>query len=284
MSNLVPKQHGQNAISVEQTDILRKTLFKGFNDEEVKFSMAVCNRTGLDPFTRQIHFNKRKNRKSGEETIVITTGIDGFRLIADRSQGYAGSDEPQFKLFEKHPVEATATVYKMVQGQRCPFKATVRWDEFYPGDNAEGFMWRRMPFQMLGKCAEAQALRKAFPLELSGIYIGEEMHQAKNEREIVQTKARELTAAVHETTESPDFIAAEFFEADDPVPAEESGLGGFTIEIGKKFKGKKLKDIKRSELSSYCDWLKDQKSTHADVLNCVENITKFLAEADDERV
>jgi len=75
------------------------------------------------------------------------------------------------------PETATATVYKMIDGVRCPFSATARWKEYYPGEK-QGFLWDKMPFLMLGKCAEALALRKSFPCELSGVYTTEEMGQA----------------------------------------------------------------------------------------------------------
>jgi hypothetical protein len=73
------------------------------------------------------------------------------------------------------------TVYKIIGNVRCPFTASARWDQYYPGDE-QGFMWRKMPHLMLGKCAEALALRKAFPAELSGLYIKEEMDQADAEQ------------------------------------------------------------------------------------------------------
>jgi hypothetical protein len=79
-----------------------------------------------------------------------------------------------------NPTTATATVYKSVDGMRTAFTATAAWNEYFPGE-AQGFMWKKMPYLMIGKCAEALALRKAFPAELSGVYTNEEMMQADSE-------------------------------------------------------------------------------------------------------
>ena len=98
---------------------------------------------------------------------------------------YAGSEDIVYK--DEHeevlnnqkvsvPGSATATVHKLMGGERYPFTATARWREYYPGDK-QGYMWTKMPFGQLGKCAEALALRKAFPKQLSGLYAPEEMDQ-----------------------------------------------------------------------------------------------------------
>lgn len=162
--------------SRERVELLKRTICKGATDDEFQIFIEVAKRTGLNPFARQVHAVKRFNKKTGRDEMSIQTGIDGYRLIADRTGKYAGSDDPTFDN-EKEPNRATVTVYKMVEGQRCPFTATARWDEYYPGD-AQGFMWKKMPCVMLSKCAEALALRKAFPAELSGLYTNEEMEQA----------------------------------------------------------------------------------------------------------
>lgn len=134
--------------------------------------------TGLDPLSNQICVVWRWDSKINDYRMTIQTQIDGFRLIAARTREYAGSEEPTYTGDgEKQPGCATVTVYRMVQGVRCPFTAAARWAEYMPGGEM-AFMWKSKPYLMLGKCAEALALRKAFPAELSGLYTNDEMHQA----------------------------------------------------------------------------------------------------------
>lgn len=154
----------------EQFDLLKRQFCKDLTDDEFQIFRYAVQRTGLDPFMKQIYAVKRKGK------MCLQVGIDGYRLVADRTGVYAGCDDAVFDS-EKEPNKATVTVYKMVQGQRCAYTASARWSEYYPGER-EGFMWDKMPCVMLGKVAEALALRKAFPADLSGIYTEDEMAQA----------------------------------------------------------------------------------------------------------
>ncbi len=160
----------------EQIELIKSQYVKGATDDELKLFLAVCSRTGLDPFRKQIYFIKRWDTKQGREVGSAQTSIDGLRSIAERTGKYAGNDDPAFDD-EKLPRKAMVTVYKMVEGQRVPFTASARWDQYFPGDKV-GFMWKKMPHLMIGKCAEALALRKAFPAAMAGVYIQEEMAQS----------------------------------------------------------------------------------------------------------
>lgn len=160
----------------EEIDLIKQTVARGATDIELNFFLYTAQLRGLNPLAKQIYFQKRKNSRTGKEDMTILTGIDGYRLIADRTGKYAGCDDLIFDD-EENPRKATAIIYKIVGGTRCAFTASARWDQYYPGDHL-GFMWRKMPHLMLGKCAEALALRKAFPEELSGLYVKEEMDQA----------------------------------------------------------------------------------------------------------
>lgn len=162
--------------TTDQVGLIKRTIAKGASDDELALFLNQCRRTGLDPFSRQIYLLQRWDSKQNRNIATIQVGIDGYRLIADRTGSYAGNDDPVFDD-EASPARATVTVWKLVGGTRCPFTATARWAQYYPGDK-QGFMWRKMPHLMLGKVAEALALRKAFPAELSGLYITEEMEQA----------------------------------------------------------------------------------------------------------
>lgn len=167
----------------EQIELVKRTVCKGASDDELLLFQHVAERSGLDPFARQIHAVKRWDSKAQRETMTIQTGIDGFRLIADRTGQYAGSDDAVFDSEDgAHPNKAMVVVYKMIGGQRAAFGASARWAEYVAckkGGEPNQF-WTKMPYLMLAKCAEALALRKAFPAELSGLYTREEMGQADN--------------------------------------------------------------------------------------------------------
>ena len=172
----------------DKIDLIKRTVAEKATDLQLQLFLHQAQKTGLDPLAKQIHCVLRYNRDQKRYDMSIQTAIDGYRLIADRTGKYAGSDDYLFdngmSQFEhiknggsKYPSTATVTVYKIAAGVRCPFTATAEWTAYYPGDK-QGFMWRKMPYLMLGKCAEALALRKAFPAELSGVYVREEMEQA----------------------------------------------------------------------------------------------------------
>lgn len=188
----------------EQIALLKRTIAAGATDDELALFLRQCRRTGLDPFARQIYCVKRQGK------MTIQVGIDGFRLIADRSAQYAGNDDPVFDN-EQTPKKATVTVYKIVGGVRCAFTATARWDQYYPGDS-QGFMWKKMPHLMLGKCAEALALRKAFPAELSGLYINEEMQQAGEPEPIQPRSAPQLVTSADTPHNMPVLLSKEQIE------------------------------------------------------------------------
>jgi phage recombination protein Bet len=162
----------------EQIDLLKRTIAKGTTDDEFALFLHVCNRTGLDPFLKQIHCVKRWSAKDQREVMAIQTGIDGYRLTAQRTGEYAGNDDAVFEgEVQGHPLKATVTVWRLVNGVRQAFTASARWVE-YAQTKKDGTlveMWQRMPYGQLSKCAESLALRKAFPAELSGLNTDEEM-------------------------------------------------------------------------------------------------------------
>lgn len=176
----------------DQVDLIKRTICKGGSDDDLLLFMAVCQRTGLDPFSKQIYAVFRKDYKTGRETMCIQTGIDGYRQIADRQGNYAGSDDPLYNLGHSEyqmrsagesVLTATVTVWKLVGGVRCPFTATAGWDSYCPKPPSDK-MWIQFPFLMLAKCAEALALRKGWAAQISGVYTDAEMQQAGYSGEI----------------------------------------------------------------------------------------------------
>lgn len=161
----------------EQVELIKTTIAKGATNDELKLFIEVCKARGLNPFLRQIY----AIRRSGQ--MVYQTAIDGFRLIAERTRRYAGQLGPQWTedgrnwtdaWIENYPPKA-ARVAVLRHDFQQPLWAVARFDAYYVPDSP---LWKKMPEVMIAKCAEALALRKAFPEDLSGIYTHEEMAQA----------------------------------------------------------------------------------------------------------
>jgi phage recombination protein Bet len=172
----------------EQKDVIKTVLAPGISDGELLLFGMICQRTGLDPFMKQIYAimrNVRGDDGKWTKRMTVQISIDGYRLLAARTRRYAGSDAAVFgpEDSDGQPTWASVTVYRIVQGQRCPFTHTVRWREYVQRDRdgKPTGKWADMPYNQLAKCAEAGALRKAFPAELSGVYTAEEMEQADAE-------------------------------------------------------------------------------------------------------
>ena len=176
MTTALAHRSESGAFSSEQVELIKSTIAKGATNAELALFLAQCQRTGLDPFSRQIYWISRGGRGSTQ------VSIDGFRVIAERSgemdgQDIAWCDEDgtwhEVWLKKEPPAAARVLVYR--KGCSKPFPGIAKWSEY----NAGGPMWQKMPANQLAKCAEALALRKAFPHQLSGLYTPDEMAQAE---------------------------------------------------------------------------------------------------------
>lgn len=170
-----------NELTIPQKDkleLLKRTFCKDATDDEFELFQMICQKTGLDPTSKQIYAIKRKG------VMTFQTSIDGYRLIAERTGRYAPGREPCF-AYDKdgHLISATSFIKKQTKdGSWHEVAATAFYSEYvvkYNGKPTD--FWLKMGHTMIAKCAEALALRKSFPDVFSGIYTKDEMDQASNE-------------------------------------------------------------------------------------------------------
>lgn len=172
--------------TTEQINLIRTQIAPRATDAELQIFLYQCNRTGLDALSRQIYAIHRDvwnpQTKKKEPKMTIQTSIDGFRVVAERSKLYAGQSEPEFE-YEANGRDIKSCkvrVYKFNPHNYARYEAAVgvaHWQEYAQKTQDGGYMglWGKMPHVMIAKVAEAVALRKAFPQDLSGLYTTEEI-------------------------------------------------------------------------------------------------------------
>jgi phage recombination protein Bet len=182
--------------SDSQIEIIRSQVApKGTTNDELAMFLMYCQRTGLDPFARQIYLSERrsKNQQTGQWDVSRKpeTTIDGFRLIAERSRQYAGQlgpfwcgdDGKWVDVWIPRDPPVAAKVGILRHDFKEPLWAVALYDEYVQtkADGKPNSMWSKMPANQLAKCAESLGHRKAFPRELSGLYTREEMNSEQSE-------------------------------------------------------------------------------------------------------
>jgi phage recombination protein Bet len=182
----------EQRLTRDQIELLKTTICKGATDDELKLFIHVCEKTGLNPFVKQIHAVKRYDNYLDREVMSIQTAIDGFRLIAHRTNEMNGTEGPYWCgpdakwsdvwLSSEPPAASKFIVFR--KGHDKPYTGIARYDAYVQTkrDGQPNHFWNRMPDHMIAKVAEALALRKGFPQELGGIYTDEEMANAASKK------------------------------------------------------------------------------------------------------
>lgn len=199
--------------------LVRDTYCKGASQDEFNLFVQTANRLGLSPVARQVYAVKRWDGQLKREVMQPMVSIDGLRLVAERSGKYAGQTPPMWcgedgvwhDVWVKTSPPSAAKVGVLRHDFKEPLYAVAVYSS-YCQKNRDGqpmALWGKMPELMLSKCAEALALRKAFPQELSGVYAAEELvddapeveekhrqvaHQ--DEKESMELKAKEMASEV----------------------------------------------------------------------------------------
>lgn len=188
----------------KQIELIKRTVAKDCNTAEFDQFIHICRAVNLDPLRRQIYafvFNK-SDPKWRQMTIV--TSIGGYRSIAERTGNYRPDENaPRYEMTEKDPktnplglLRCEVTVWKFAHGQWFKVTGEAWWDEYVPirdgAIDAKKTGWVKMPRIMLAKCAEANALRKAWPDDFAG--VEEETEIDRRMVDITPTEAAESAA------------------------------------------------------------------------------------------
>lgn len=207
MSIEIKREQRVASFKDREMEQIRKSICKDGSDEDFEMFVRVCAHTGLNPFMKQIYPVFRNDK--GVKRMTIQTSIDGFRLIAERTGRYSPGREATHVYSEKGSlISSTSYVKKLTpDGTWHEVAATAHFNELCQryGDKL-GQFWEKMPHVMLAKCAEAAALRRAFPAEMSQVYTKDEMEQATPPEPIISEEEWAKLDALVQTVNDQEFM------------------------------------------------------------------------------
>lgn len=182
MSTAMATQQNGGALAISDQElmgVLESSLYPGAAPESIKMVIGYCKAAQLDVMQKPVHIVPIWDSKAKRMRDVIMPGVGLYRTQAARSDAYAGVSEPEFGpdvteniggVSITYPAWCKVTVRRaMKNGNVAEFTATERWKENYAVKGgqeksiAPNAMWQKRPYGQIAKCAEAQALRKAFP-------------------------------------------------------------------------------------------------------------------------
>lgn len=219
MNALTTQQHGALTTQTEEEliRVLQNSLYPGANIGSVQMVLGYCQAAGLDPMQKPVHIVPIWDGKQGGMRDVIMPGVNLYRTQASRTGKFAGMSEPEYgPMIEevlggqnvRYPEWCRITVEKLLDnGTVAKFTAIEYWIENYAMKGgkeksiAPNAMWTKRPRGQIAKCAEAQALRKAFP-ECGSQPTAEEMEGKSIGAEI------DITPATPQHVAAPGWIEA----------------------------------------------------------------------------
>jgi len=167
--------------------LLRDVYFRGCDEIEFKFAIETCRHLGLDPIARQIWFIKIWDRELKREVMTPIVSIDGLRSRAERTGKYRGQLPPEWcgqdgvwrDVWLDDGPPSAARVGVLREGFEAPVYGVVTYRSFVrrTKEGKPMALWGTAPDHMLAKCAEANALKKAHPLELGGHFKIQDVDQ-----------------------------------------------------------------------------------------------------------
>ncbi len=270
-TEIATKTNAAIDFTAEQKTLIKNTVAQGSTDAELGMFLELAKSTGLNPFKKEIWFIKtagytKRNGDAVEGRVQMMTGIEGFFRIANGNPAYDGIEHeygPALALkvnvkagFDKDqkwsdveviaPEWVESVVYR--KDRTRPERRRAYWREFAQdvvSNYGKMTIWGQKPLIMLEKCADALALRKAFPQELGSFYVPEEMPKEFSAEDEERKSAAEVEAQAR----------ANYLKQRTQKIAD---TGDYVIEFGNSQRGAKVSEATNSV------WLEKHLAKHAD--------------------